>query len=173
MDTKKDKFLPVIENHKGLIFKIAHAYCHDHEDRKDLIQEIIIQLWLSFDRYDNRFTYSTWIYRIALNTAISFYRNNRIHREKTVELSEVIAASGYVAEPFDHDARVNLLHRFIHELKAMDKALILLYLDGLSQKEISKIMGITATNVSTRIGRIKHLLKEKFDTIKNNNHERH
>ena len=74
MDKKNDIFLNVIDNHKGIIYKIANSYCREQEVREDLVQEIIIQLWQSFDSYNDQFKYSTWVYRIALNTAISYYR---------------------------------------------------------------------------------------------------
>ncbi|MGN5954026.1 RNA polymerase sigma factor [Sphingobacterium lactis] len=71
---KSDLFLDVIQTHKGILYKIANSYCKESEDRKDLIQEIIIQLWKSFDNYNHKYEYSTWIYKISLNVAISFYR---------------------------------------------------------------------------------------------------
>jgi RNA polymerase sigma factor (sigma-70 family) len=76
MDLKRDAqtFLSVIESNKGIIYKVANSYCWDEENRKDLIQEIIVQLWLAFDKYDKNYKLSTWMYRIALNVSISFYR---------------------------------------------------------------------------------------------------
>ena len=75
-----DIFLYVIESNKGIIYKIAKSYCKDTEDRNDLVQEIILKLWLAFDTYNNEFKYSTWIYRIALNTAISNYRKEKVRK---------------------------------------------------------------------------------------------
>lgn len=91
MNKHRDQFLSILENHKGIIYKISNSYCKEGEDREDLVQEIIIQLWLSFDKYDKQYKYSTWIYTIALNTSISFYKKNKTRRNKTVELSPVLA----------------------------------------------------------------------------------
>ena len=76
---KTEQFISLIESNKGIIYKVANSYCSDTENRKDLIQEIIIQLWLSLEKYDSRFRISTWMYRIALNVSISFYRKENRH----------------------------------------------------------------------------------------------
>lgn len=172
MDNKRKKFLSILENHKGIIYKIANSYCHGKEDRKDLVQEIIIQLWLSFDKYDSQYKISTWIYRIALNTSISTYRKNKTRNKMELAFLEISKTSIYEMKPIEEDLNIKLLQQFIRELREIDKALILLYLDGLSQKEISEIMGITPTNISTKVGRIKKILKEKFTNYQNQNNER-
>ena len=172
MENKRDIFLSILENHKGIIYKIANSYCQDDNDRKDLAQEIIIQLWLSFDSYDSTFKYSTWIYRIAINTSISSYRKTKTRAKSTLEYSEILKTSNYENAPFEDDLNIELLQKFIRELKEIDKALILLYLDGLNQKEIYKITGITPTNISTKINRIKKALTQKFKMHKKQNYER-
>ena len=166
MDNKTDIFLKVIENHKGIIYKIANSYCKVREERKDLTQEIIIQLWESFDKYDKQFKFSTWIYRIALNTAISFYRKDKTRKGKTIEFSPIIQTSLIADEPALENPDLNKLQVFIQELREIDKAIILLYLDGLSQKEIAEIIGISPSNVGTKLSRIKNILLQKFQTIK-------
>jgi len=162
LDKNRDIFISILDNHKGIIFKIVNSYCKDVTDKQDLIQEIIIQLWISFAKYNNQFKLSTWIYRIALNTSISFYRRNKVRKEKTVLASAILETTLKSDEPFQEDPDLIKLQGFIQELKELDKALILLYLDGLSQKEISKIIGITSTNVGSKIERIKKMLKQKF-----------
>lgn len=166
MDTKNDIFLSVIENHKGIIYKIAHSYCKEPEERQDLIQEIIIQIWQSFDNYDSRFKRSTWIYRIALNTSISFFKKSQTRKQRTTGLTEILEMSLIAEEPFQENPDLLRLQGFIQELKELDKALILLYLDGLSQKEIAEIVGITSTNAGTRLTRIRKILQNKFKTTK-------
>ena len=94
---KTDRFLSVIEINKGIIYKITNSYCKDTEDRKDLIQEIISQLWKSFDNYSDQYKYSTWIYRIALNVAISFYRKE--NRRKTISSPLSEGVFSYVRSP--------------------------------------------------------------------------
>ncbi len=167
MDTTA-AFEKLIQDHKGLIYKVTNAYCKNEEDRKDLIQEIIVQLWKSFDRYDPKFKHSTWIYRIALNVSISFYRKEKRRNEIANSLSEsVIMYIDTSEKTVEQETSIQLLHTFITELKELDRALILLYLEEKSHKEIAEIIGITETNVATRISRIKLALKQKFSLIKN------
>ncbi|TWW01886.1 RNA polymerase sigma factor [Chitinophaga pinensis] len=159
---KEDKvFLSVIEQHKGIIYKIANSYCHHTEDRKDLIQEIIFQLWRSFDRYNDQYKYSTWLYRIALNVAISFYRKDSKHNNAHELTADIIV----VTEEATDMEQLQLLQRFIHELPELDRAIMLLYLEEKSYKEIADILGLTETNIATKINRIKGKLKTKFSTI--------
>ena len=157
-------FVSVIESHKGILFKIANAYCRDPENRNDLIQEIILQLWKSFENYSHQYKYSTWIYRIALNVAISFYRFEKKRNHLKIPISDVITDLADSTIKREKEEKLELLQVFISELKEMDKALILLYLDEKSHKEIAEITGISETNVATKIGRIKILLKQKFLT---------
>lgn len=163
---RTEEFLAVIQGHKGIIYKVANSYCKNAEDRKDLIQEIIVQLWRSFDNYIDRYKYSTWMYRIALNVAISFYHKENHRRQIANPLSADILNLVDIKAPFEIESNIRFLQQFIAELKELDKALMLLYLEEKSQKEIAEIMGISETNVATKIGRIKKILKEKFSTIK-------
>ena len=163
---KSDVFLQVIEAHKNMIYKIANTYCKDSDDRMDLVQEIILKLWQSFDSYNAEYKYSTWIYRVALNTAISLYRKNKTGNRKTASFPEGIINMAGSGEDTGMNQNTILLNRFVDELKPLDKALVLLYLEEKTQKEIADIMGITETNVSTKIARIKNILKQKFSQIK-------
>lgn len=165
MDNKENIFVSVLDRHKGIIFKVANTYCSDNSDKDDLIQEIILQLWISIDRYDNKYKWSTWIYRIALNTSISFYRKNKFRKEKTIPLSPIIEISD--SEEHLLDDRIVLLNRLIRELREIDKAIILLHLEGLDSQEIADIIKSTQTNVTTKVYRIKKVLKQKFDEHKN------
>jgi len=165
---KKDIFLSVIETNKGIIYKIANSYCKDPEDRRDLFQEIVSQLWKSFDNYDNQYRYSTWIYRVALNVAISFYRKENRRKVISTPLSEGVFSLIDFDESNEMESNLRLLQQFIQELKDLDKALMLLYLEEKNHREIAEIIGISETNVATKIGRIKLLLKQKFSTIENN-----
>ena len=163
--SKHDIFLSVIEDHKGIIYKIANSYCKVPDDRKDLVQEIILQLWKSFDNYNEQFKYSTWIYRIALNVAISFYRKENRIRQLSNPLSEDILHLTDTNDRGEKEETIGFLQRFIAELKELDKALMLLYLEEKSHKEIAEIIGITETNVATKVGRIKTILKQKFSQV--------
>jgi RNA polymerase sigma factor (sigma-70 family) len=167
MQNKNELFLSVIESHKGILYKIAISYCKEIEDRDDLIQEIIMQLWKSFEKYDHQYKYSTWIYRIALNVAISNYRKEN-HRKTIVNpIDDRILNYPDTILTTEKEQNINMLQQFILELPELDRALMLLYLDEKSHKEIAEIIGITETNVATKIGRIKTLLKQKYVMIKN------
>ena len=159
---KAEAFLSVLETHKKIIYKIANAYCKDEDDRNDLAQEIILKLWRSFDSYNRQFKHSTWIYRIALNTAISFYRKEKTRASIAAPLSENILNVADFPLNRQPDQNAVLLQQFIAGLKELDKAVIILYLEEKSHKEIAAIIGITETNVATKINRIKNTLKQKF-----------
>jgi RNA polymerase sigma factor (sigma-70 family) len=164
---KDTTFMSVIENHKGILYKVANAYCKDSDDRNDLVQEITIQLWKSFDHYNSAYKYSTWIYRIALNVAISFIQKENRRKNRTHPLNDSIFDFTETTVTNETEQNINLLQQFVSELKELDKALMLLYLEEKSHKEIAEIMGISETNVATKIGRIKTSLKQKFSLIKN------
>ncbi|MBC7885409.1 MAG: sigma-70 family RNA polymerase sigma factor [Saprospiraceae bacterium] len=159
--TKEQEFTRLVSENKGIIYKICNSYCSDKNDREDLAQEIIYNLWKSFDSFNNEFKFSTWMYRIALNVAISFYR-----REKKFKNHDSISEGLIVFEEMSEDIEVEnnllLLQDFINELKEIDKAIILLYLDDKSHREIAHITGFTETNVATKINRIKDKLRTNF-----------
>ncbi len=129
-----------------------------------LEQEIIIQLWKSLKSYDDSFKLSTWIYRIALNVAISHYRRDKKRQDKA-PLEEVIFTLTEDTSHSEHHERVEQLYKFIGQLNEFDKALIILYLEDKSHNEIASIMGVTATNVGTRLSRIRHRLKSAFTEL--------
>ncbi|MBS4064053.1 MAG: RNA polymerase sigma factor [Chitinophagaceae bacterium] len=155
-------FIAVIEANKGILYKVANSYCKDFEDRNDLVQEIILKLWQAFDTYNDEFKHSTWIYRIALNTAISNYRKEKVRKKYFTPLSGSILEWHDVDNTAEKEHKYQLLQQFILELKDLDKALLLLYLDEKNYKEIAEILGISESNVGTKISRLKNLLKDKF-----------
>lgn len=165
-EDKSALFLSVIENNKGIVYKVANSYCKNSEDRKDLIQEITIQLWKSFDNYNNEYRHSTWIYRISLNTAISFYRKESRRNKISALFTQGVLDFADTGDTGEKETDLLVLQQFISELKELDKALMLLYLEEKSYKEISEIIGITETNVATKINRNKKLLQQKFSGIK-------
>ena len=164
---KTDHFLVVVESNKGILYKVANSYCRNAEDRKDLIQEMIIQLWKSFDNYNEKFKYSTWIYRIALNVAISFYRKENSRQRISNPFTEGIIDFTENDHHEEKESDLSILQQLILQLKDLDKALMLLYLEEKSYNEISQIIGISETNVATKINRIKNVLKQRFTQIKN------
>jgi RNA polymerase sigma-70 factor (ECF subfamily) len=162
VSARTEAFLSVMEAHKGILYKVAHSYCRDEEDRRDLVQEIILQVWKSFDQYDPAYRYSTWIYRIALNVAISFYRKTKSRQERAQQYREEIVYLGEAQLSEREQEQQVLLDHLIRELPELDRAILLLYLDQASQREIAAVMGISETNVSTRISRIKKNLAERI-----------
>jgi RNA polymerase sigma factor (sigma-70 family) len=162
---KTEQFLAVIQANKGIIYKVANSYCRNAEDRKDLIQEVVVQLWKSFDNYSDQYKYSTWMYRIALNTAISFYRKETRRKQVSNPLPDGILYFDDDHADGEKEKNIGYLQQFIAALKELDKALMLLYLEEKSYREIADITGLSETNVATKIGRIKIALKQKFANI--------
>ena len=157
-------FQEIIEQHKGLLFKVARAYCPNEDDRQDLIQEMMIQIWQSIHKYNDQFKISTWLYRISLNVAISFYRKNTTRANKYTVLNEQTAQIP-TEDKTENEQQLNLLEQFISELKEIDKALMILYLEDKSHAEIAEILGMSVSNVGTKIGRIKDKLKTRFSQL--------
>jgi RNA polymerase sigma-70 factor (ECF subfamily) len=164
-------FVQLISANKGIIIKICNSYCVNAIDREDLAQEIIFSLWKGSKKYDPDYKFSTWMYRVALNVAISFYRYSK-KRANTIPFSDQHLE---IEDPsLDHpssdsstsEANFSLLQKHIYALKDLDKALIILYFEEKSYKEIAEIMGISETNVATKVSRIKERLKHSISSAK-------
>lgn len=166
-ESKKDKFLTTIDTHKKIIYKVVNSYCKNKEDRKDLEQEIIIQLWNSFDKYNAEYKYSTWMYRIALNVAISFYRKEKkwLVINDFYNHDSIYTIEDQNDNKTELDQNIKLLQEFINRLNELNKALMLLYLEEKTYDEIAEILGISKTNVATKISRLKLKLKKEFKKI--------
>lgn len=158
----QDQFVALVEQHKGILYKAANAFCRDPEDRDDLVQEIVAQLWQAFERFDPRYRFSTWMYRVAMNVAISHSRSES-RRARDAESIDAGDLDIRVEENPERDD-IRLLHQLIGTLDELNRALIILHLDGHSHDEIAEIMGITSTNVSTRLNRARHKLQHAYDT---------
>lgn len=154
----QEAFLAALDRHRGILFKVAYAYCHDAASREDLVQEIVLQLWRAYPRFDGRATFSTWTYRIAVNVAISFYRSERCNAER-VERTGIARLDEVAAPDAQPDENAALLREIIDRLDALDRALMILYLDDRPYAEIGEILGITQTNVATKINRLKERLR--------------
>lgn len=160
---EKEKYIEIVKENRNLIYKVCYAYCKDPENRNDLEQEILIQLWHSLEKFDGRVKISTWIYRIALNTAISFFRRESKISKNKVPIDKSIISLSNSENESELNQNIKLLYQFIEKLNELDKALILLYLDDNKYKEMAEILGISETNVATKISRIKKDLKEQFN----------
>jgi RNA polymerase sigma factor (sigma-70 family) len=166
MDTQaeRDNFYKLIAENKGIIIKICNSYCADAHYREDLAQEIIYHLWKSGRSFNSNYKFTTWMYRIALNVAISFYRIEK-KAAPVVLLADDAALAGIADAADETEAGINLLQQFISRLGSLDRALMLLYLEEKTYSEIAGILGISTTNVATKISRIKDKLKQNFLTV--------
>ncbi|MBP6706722.1 MAG: sigma-70 family RNA polymerase sigma factor [Xanthomonadales bacterium] len=153
-------FDELLLRHRGIVHKVAAGYARGAEDRADLAQEIAMQLWRAWPSYDPARSFSTWMYRIALNTAISHLRA-QAPASRDVPLdghADALVAEG-AFDPETHE-RLGLLRRFMATLGPLDRALLLLYLEERSGREMAEVLGIGQSNVSTRINRIRQRLRD-------------
>jgi RNA polymerase sigma factor (sigma-70 family) len=155
----QDRFQALVEDHKKILYKICNSYCQNPGDRDDLAQEIIVQLWRSFGAFDDRVRFSTWMYRIALNVAISFYRRESVRSRHVVSGNEQLLEVADEAASRPEEVRV--LYEWIERLDPLSKALALLYLDGNNYQEIAEVLGISETNVARKISRLKQALRQE------------
>jgi RNA polymerase sigma-70 factor (ECF subfamily) len=158
----KKAFVTLIQENRKIIFKICNSYCINKNERDDLAQEIVYQLWRSFSKFNPDLKFSTWMYRVALNTAISVYRKEKKINETIEYKEQLIELEEDVGESLEKERQIDLLQKFIAELKTTDRLIIMLYLEEKSYAEMAEIVGITETNVATRINRIKDKLKNNF-----------
>ncbi|HTV83901.1 MAG TPA: sigma-70 family RNA polymerase sigma factor [Dyella sp.] len=163
------QFQTLLREHEGIVFKVAGLYARHAEDRRDLAQEIGLQAWRSFARFDPRKAkFSTWLYRVALNVAISQLRKGSSHWHGTLEPLERHHLESIGAEPApEPDERLAMLYAFIAQFDALNRALILLYLEDRPYAEIADILGVSETNVATKIGRIKQTLRARMTGAQN------
>ncbi len=155
-------FETLLHEHRGVVFKVAGMYSRSAPDRDDLAQEISAQLWRSFGSYDEaRAKFSTWMYRVALNVAISQARRERWSEGERFEPLQMhhLETMGGGEEIVERDERLTALYAFIGELDPLNRALILLYLEDRNYGEMAEILGISETNVATKISRIKQTLR--------------
>ena len=157
---KQQEFVKLIKENEGVIFKVTLVYTFNEEDQKDLYQEIVYQLWKSYNSFRGDAKISTWMYRIALNTAITNLKKekrkgNRVSIDVSL-LSKIDQTDTLI------DDRIKILYSHIKGLNTIEKGIVLLYLEGKSYDEISTITGFSSTNVGTRLNRIKNKLKSQI-----------
>jgi RNA polymerase sigma-70 factor (ECF subfamily) len=160
LDSERDRiFGEWLAGHRGILFKVVHAYAFEHADRQDLFQEIALQVWRSVDAFRGDSSVPTWMYRVALNTAIGWTRKETRHKRGKRPLDEVQLTA---VSPQEGDPRVEWLYRQIGQLKDVDRSVALLMLDGFSYREIAGVTGISESNVGVKINRIKSALSAKL-----------
>lgn len=157
---KEEAFVHTIKEYEGMIFKITTIYTNNQYDQKDLYQEIVYQLWKSFDSYRKEAKISTWLYRVALNTALVQLRKQK-RRAEALPIDQVVL---HVTDQHDpvFETQLKRLYTQIGKLDILEKGIILLFLEGKKYEEIGEILGLSTTNVGTRLSRIKSKLKERI-----------
>ena len=157
---KEEEFVRIIKEHEGVIFKITSLYTDNRDDQKDLYQDVVYQLWKSFDSFRSESKISTWMYRIALNTALTRLKKSK-RMGNSVSMDTVVMQQTENYNP-EFEEKLKLLYAHIKQLNVLEKGLMLLLLEGKKYEEISEITGLSPSNVATRISRIKHKLKTQI-----------
>ncbi len=160
---KEECFIESIQKHRGMLYKLSAIYATTEENRKDLVQEIIFQLWKSFDSFKGNSALSTWIYRVAMNVGI--YHSKKEKQHLKIQPLKVDFLNISQVERDDFEEQWSIVQKHINELSLPEKGLLFLYLENKSHQEIADIIGISKSNVGTRLSRIKLKLKKN---IKNN-----
>jgi RNA polymerase sigma factor (sigma-70 family) len=157
---KKEKFISLIKSNERLIFKVASVYTNDQDDKNDLVQEIIYQLWKSFDSFKGQSSLSTWMYRVAMNVAISQLKVSK-RRVQTVPIEEQVLEYANI-DTEDAEDRWRVFRQHVETLNLLDKGIVMLYLEDKSYEEIAEIIGISKSNVGTKLSRIKERLRKQI-----------
>lgn len=153
----EENFLSHVKAHEGIINKILYLYIDSNEDKRDMYQEIVLQAWKSMDRFRGDSQFSTWLYRISLNTVMTFLKKESRLKKESLDTELPIATS--VNEPTDRSMKLMLA---IKQLSDVEKSVITLHLDDYSNDEIAEILGVSKNNVAVKIHRIKEELKKKI-----------
>lgn len=150
------EFTQQINEHQGILFKVSRMYCEGEECQKDLFQEILLQLWKSYPNFNQQSKFSTWMYRVALNTAIAQFRSSQ---KEIISFKSVMPTDYPEENETDKNEDTAILYNAIGRLNKAEKSLIILYLDNLKYAEIAEITGISVSNVGVKINRIKSKLQ--------------
>lgn len=159
MNKKQDIFIHQIRENQGIILKVVNMYCEQDEDREDLFQEIVYQLWRAYESYEGRSKFSSWMYQVAINTAISSLRKRK-RKAPLQSISEKEMQLQDKVKPIDYTEEKKVLYKAIERLSAVEKAIVMLYLEEHAYEEIAGIMGITKTLVGVKLNRIKKKLRK-------------
>lgn len=165
-DQKEIRFKEILEENSGRINKICRFYCSNDEDKKDMYQEVLVNIWKSLDKFRGESAISTWIYRIAVNTSLSYsgmaIRNRKLHIDKVPQSLNFLLDESDKEQKFQLEEQLEQLEICINQLSVIDKILISLLLEGLSMREIADVVGLTEPNVKVKIHRVKEQLKQKL-----------
>lgn len=155
----RSEFISVITKNQGIIHKVCGIYCDTQEDREDMFQEIVTQLWKSYPTFRNESKVTTWMYRVALNTAITFFKKDK-RRPDRGDIDQTKFQIAEAEYDFEVEEQIKMLHKAIAKLTGVEKSIILLYLENKKYEEIAEIVGITQNYVRVKMNRIKLKLKK-------------
>ena len=158
LDSKQKEFSKLVKENQGLIIKVSRLYTNSLEDEQDLFQEIVLQLWRSYDSFKGQSKISTWMYRVALNTAITLFRK-KTKSPQTDELMD-FHHRDYVEDDDEKQQQITLLYKVIKMLPKVERAIVMMYLDDLPYRDIAENLGITEVNARVKMNRLKKTLKE-------------
>ncbi len=163
METKQleKDFLDMMEAQKQIIYKVCYIYANNQDDLNDLYQEVVLNLWKSFPRYRGDSKLTTWVYRIAMNTCITFLRRSNA-RPQTIPMTTDVA--GMFADEEGRAGQLQELYKLINQLGKLERALILLWLEERSYQEMADILGLSKTNVAVKLNRVKEKLRKMSNT---------
>lgn len=153
----EQEFIQLLNKHQNIIHKVCSVYMTDYADKEDLFQEVTLQAWKAYPTFRGDAKFSTWLYRVALNTAITFFRKEK--KQVPIFTTEVLPDTAESHNPVEE--QVQAMYKAIGELSKIDKALIMLYLEDYSYIEIGEMLGISANNVAVKMNRLKVKLKEQ------------
>lgn len=156
MDTQRE-FLTLIEQNKGILHKVSRLYMDNLDDRNDLVQEIILQLWKSYSRFEGNSQFSTWMYRVSLNTALTYFKKEKKKADHFTFMDNIDKAQEEYSG--EQDLQLELFYKAVQKLGQVEKALIFLFLEGQSHNEIASNLGITAVNARVKLNRTKDKLQ--------------
>jgi RNA polymerase sigma-70 factor (ECF subfamily) len=155
--------MELVKQHKGIVYKVSRMYADTSEDREDLVQEIMMRLWGSYGSFEGRSALSTWMYRVAVNTAITFLRKEKGKPTMISDETPALQMQAFDTDQGD-EIRLNLFYKAVQELNQIEKALIFYFMEGLSHREISGHLGLSETNTRVKLSRTKDKLKQIIQT---------
>ncbi|AZI19870.1 RNA polymerase sigma factor [Chryseobacterium taklimakanense] len=162
MTDREREFSQLVKDNQGLIIKVSRLYTNSPEDEQDLFQEIVLQLWRSYDTFRGQSKISTWMYRVALNTAITLFRK-KTKSPQTDELMDDYHHRDYVEDDDEKQQQISLLYKVVKMLPKMERAIVMMYLDDLPYREIAETLGISEVNARVKMNRLKKTLKELME----------
>ena len=163
MKSSERKFVELLQKHQNIVHKICSLYTNDSDAHKDLFQEITIQLWKAYPKFRGDSKFSTWMYRVGLNTSITLYRKS-LRRVESQNIEAVAYKLSYEEYDDTRDEQLKLIYTAVHKLNDIDKGIIFLYLENKNYREISDTLGISEVNARVRMNRIKTKLKTQLNS---------